>query len=378
MLSRILRAQVLPLVLVSQACSHGAADSADAGGPPTGGPGSDSGASSSGDASGSSASGGSGQGATSVSSDATSGSTTADPTTGASATSTSTTDATSSSTGEASTGPVDERAFLHVDAWSVWWNDRTRCGAERTFLEICQRRGDACGLYEQAYAACDAGKIVYGQVGPEKQGEPLCQRSALPDVGGCVAADYDFEALRFRWYGAEWQGNWPVATLKVFPAGVDWTGGGELIALSNVPGAAQAAMAGIDNHGLGSGCAMLGVTQGDDKYLRPFGGFAYVEVPTGVPVTVAVMAATNFGDKPFQGCQRGAPTQDPWVQAPPGAQLGCVYVEEQVVFSPGRHYSWRYGQLAELPAPGPPPELVAGFALPEVGVTLDGPDACAL
>lgn len=362
----------LLFLLAPCACSHGdLSTDASSGGP---GPGI-------------AASGGATQDATadptSALTDATGGSTddaTTAPTTTTTTTTTtvttlgSTSDATSGTTG----APADDRAFLHVDAWSVWWNDRTRCGAERTFLEICQLRGGDCGLYEQAYAACDPGKIVYGQVGPEKQGEALCQRSKVPAIGGCVAADYDFDALRFSWYGAEWQGNWPVATLKVFPQGVDWKGGGELIALSNLPGAAQAAMAGIDNHGLGTGCAMLGVTEGDDKYLRPFGGFAYVEVPTGVPVTVAVMAAGNFADQPFQGCSRGAATQDPWITGAPGAELGCVYVLADVVFTPGKHYAWRYGQLGELPAPAPPPELVAGFALPEVGVDLYGPDACAL
>lgn len=285
-------------------------------------------------------------------------------------------DATTSSATTDVTGGDPTRAYLHVDAWSVWWNDRTRCGAERTFQEICQRQGGDCGLYDQAVAACDPNTIVYGQVGPEKQGEALCQRGMHPDIGGCVAADYDFDALRFWWYGAEWQGNWPVATIKLFPQGVDWKGGGEVVAFSNVPGAAQAAMAGIDNHGLGSGCAMPGVTSGDDKYLHPFGGFAWIEVPTATPLTLAVMAASNFGDMPFAGCNRGMATQDPWITAAPGATLGCVHVAEDVVFTAGKHYMWRYGQLAELPEPAPPPELVAGFALPAVGLDVTSIDAC--
>ncbi|MCA9658647.1 MAG: hypothetical protein KC486_09900, partial [Myxococcales bacterium] len=95
---------------------------------------------------------------------------TATATTGASTTASTST--TASSTDGATTGaPTDGRAFLHADLWSVWWNDRTRCGAERTFLEICQRRGDDCGLYEAAVAACNPLQVVYGQVGPEKQGE---------------------------------------------------------------------------------------------------------------------------------------------------------------------------------------------------------------
>ncbi len=286
-------------------------------------------------------------------------------------------DATSSGgvTGDATTGEPDPRAYLHADLWSTWWNDRTRCGAERTFLEICERRGEACSLYQQAYAACDPSKIIYGQVGPEKQGEALCQRGKFPAIGGCVASAYDFAALRFYWYGAEWQGNWPVATLKVFPAGADWKGGGELIALSNHPGKAQAAIAAITNHGLDYGCVMPG-SDGDDRYLRPFGAFAWVEVPTGQPVTVVGAAATNFGDMAFAGCNRGQATQDPWVTASSGAQLGCVYVVENMVFEPGKHYAWRYGQLVEVA--GPPAEIVAGFALPELGVDVGDRDACAL
>ncbi|MCA9638372.1 MAG: hypothetical protein KC420_20220, partial [Myxococcales bacterium] len=274
--------------------------------------------------------------------------------------------------------PADDRAYLHADLWSVWWNDRTRCGAERTFLEICQRRGDACSQYQAAVDACDPNMIVYGQVGPEKQGEQLCQRGKYPAVGGCVASAYDFNTLRFYWYGAEWQGNWPWATLKIFPQGADWTGGGELVALSSLPGYTQAAMSQIQNHGYGYGCAMLGTTQGDAKYLRPFGGFAWVEVPTNTPVTLAAAAAPNFADQAFAGCNRGEATQDPWITDAPGAQLGCVYVQENMVFEPGKHYVWRYGKIEALASAGPPPEVIAGFALPEVGIDVSKRDACAL
>lgn len=282
------------------------------------------------------------------------------------------------SSGEPWEPDPDGPAFLHADVWSVFWNDRTRCGAERTFLEICERRGEAdCGLYEAALAACDPNVIVYGQVGPEQQGNELCRRGNLPDIGGCVASQYDFDALRFNWYGAEWQGNWPAATLKVFAAGADWTGGGELVALSNLPGHAQAAMSGTDNHGLGWGCAMQGATSGDAAYQTPFGGFAWVEVPTEQPVTVVAAAATNFADQPFQGCGRGSATQEPWVTGAPGSTLGCVYVQD-FHFEPGHHYAWRYGQIVELDQPGPPPEIVAGFALPQVGLDVTTRDACTL
>lgn len=282
------------------------------------------------------------------------------------------------STGEPWEPDPQGPAFLHADVWSVFWNDRTRCGAERTFLEICQRRGEAdCSLYEAAHAACDPSQIVYGQVGPEQQGNELCSRGNYPDEGGCVAASYDFDLLRFHWYGAEWQGNWPAATLKVFPAGAEWTGGGELVALSNLPGHAQAAMSGIDNHGLGYGCAMRGVSSGDAAYQTPFGGFAWVEVPTDQPVTVVAAAATNFADQPFQGCGRGQVTQEPWVSEAPGATLGCVYVQD-ITFEPGHHYAWRYGRIVELDQPLPPAEIVAGFALPQVGIDVTTPDACAL
>lgn len=54
-----------------------------------------------------------------------------------------------------------ERAFLHVDAWSVWWNDRTRCGAERTFHEICTRRAtEDCAPFKSAWDACNVNEIV--------------------------------------------------------------------------------------------------------------------------------------------------------------------------------------------------------------------------
>ena len=255
----------------------------------------------------------------------------------------------------------DGPAFLHADVWSTFWNDRTRCGAEVTFLEICQRRGEAdCAQYEAAVGACDPNMIVYGQVGPEQQGNELCSRGNHPDIGGCVASSYDFDTLRFNWYGAEWQGNWPIATIKIFEQGADWTGGGELIAFSNLPGHGQAAMSGIDNHGLGYGCAMQGATSGDEAYQSRFGGFAWIEVPVGEPVTVVSAAATNFADQQFQGCSRGSATQDPWVTAPPGAELGCVHLVD-ITFEAGHHYYLQYGQVTELAAPGPPAELVAAF-----------------
>ena len=287
-------------------------------------------------------------------------------------------DGSDQSTGEPWEPDPNGPAFLHADVWSVFWNDRTRCGAERTFLEICERRGEAdCSTYQAAYDACDPNQIVYGQVGPEQQGNELCRRGSYPDIGGCVAAQYDFDALRFHWYGAEWQGNWPAATLKVFPAGADWTGGGELVAMSNLPGRAQAAMSGIDNHGLGWGCAMPGETSGDAAYQTPFGGFAWIEVPTDQPVTVVAAAATNFADHPFQGCSRGDATQQPWVTGAPGSTLGCVYVQD-VQFEAGHHYVWRYGTIVELDQPGPPAEIIAGFGLPSVGIDVATPDACAL
>ena len=81
------------------------------------------------------------------------------------------------------TTPADPSAYLHANVWSTWWNDRTRCGAERTFLRICQKRASgSCSLYQQAVAACNPSTIVYGQVGPEKQSEPLCQQSKYPSV----------------------------------------------------------------------------------------------------------------------------------------------------------------------------------------------------
>ncbi len=82
-------------------------------------------------------------------------------------------------------------------------------------------------------------------------------------------------------------------------------------------------------------------------------------MPTDAPVTVVTAAATNFGDQVFAGCNRGAATQD-------------------FAFEPGLHYDWRYGQLVELDAPSPPPEIVEIFADPLVGLDVSTPDACAL
>ena len=276
--------------------------------------------------------------------------------------------------------PADPSAYLHANVWSTWWNDRTRCGAERTFLRICQQRGaGSCSLYQLAVSACDPKKIIYGQVGPEKQKEALCNQSNYPSVGGCEAAKYDFAKLRFWWYGAEWQGNWPVATIKIFKKGQDWKGSGELIALSSVPGARQAAMSGIKNHGLGYGCAMAGKTGGSkaDQFRRPFGGFAWIKVPTGQAVTVAALAATNFAGYAFAGCSRGTVKQSPWITGAPGATLGCVHVQD-ITFKPGKHYYLSFGQIKELATAAPPKELVDGFKLPGVGINITSRSACKL
>lgn len=169
-----------------------------------------------------------------------------------------------------------------------------------------------------------------------------------------------------------------MATLKVFPQGKDWKGGGELIALSTHPGLTQAAMAGLVNHGLGWGCAMQGQTSGDAAYRTPFGGFAWVEVPVGTKVSVVAMASSNFAGQAFAGCSRGAATRTPWVAAPPGAQLGCVYVQENVTFEAGRHYLWRHGKISQLSASGPPQDLRDAFARPEVSKNVATRDACKL
>jgi hypothetical protein len=280
----------------------------------------------------------------------------------------------------------DPRAWLHVDAWSIFWNDRTRCGAERTFLDICERRRDDCALYRRAWEACDPARVVYGQVGPSQQGERLCQRGRFPDVGGCDARRYDFDRLRFSWYGAEWQGNWPFATVKVFPAGTREPSallGAGMVAFSSLPGAPQAAMGGVTNHGLdrdGDGrpdrgaCVMRGATTGDAAYQSPFGAFAWIELPTGRPVTLVVAAGTNFADRAFSGCSRGAATQSPWVTSPPGAQLGCVYVIEQE-FQSGRHYVFRYGRVEALTGTSPPTEIIDGFM--RAGVDVRDATSCA-
>ena len=282
--------------------------------------------------------------------------------------------------GKKDTAPSDPSAYLHANVWSTWWNDRTRCGAERAFLRICQKRGGSCGTYQKAVSVCDPSKTVNGQVGPEKQGESLCQQSKYPSIGGCVASKYDFDKLRFWWYGAEWQGNWPVATIKVFKQGTDWKGGGELVALSNVPGAKQAAMSGIKNHGYGYGCAMAGKTSGSkaDRYRRPFGGFAWISVPTNQKLTVAALAASNFAGYSFAGCSRGLVTQSPWISGAPGATLGCVHVLQNVVFSPGKHYYWSHGLIKQLPTAAPPKELIDGFNLPGVGINIKSKGACKL
>jgi hypothetical protein len=43
--------------------------------------------------------------------------------------------------------------------------------------------------------------------------------------------------------------------------------------------------------------------------------------------------------------------------------LGCVDIAGDVLFAPGKHYAWRYGQLTELADPAAPADIVAGFAL---------------
>jgi S-methylmethionine-dependent homocysteine/selenocysteine methylase len=93
-------------------------------------------------------------------------------------------------------------------------------------------------------------------------------------------------------------------------------------------------------------------------------------------VTVVAAAGSNFADRAFAGCSRGMATQSPWLTGPPGATLGCVYAQEYR-FAPGRHYLLRYGRIEALPGAGPPADLVAVFALPEVGLDIRSNAACA-
>jgi hypothetical protein len=278
----------------------------------------------------------------------------------------------------ADTGPPgDDRAFLHADLWSTWWNDRTRCGAERTFVEICERASDRdCEPYRAAYAACDPSRVVYGQVGPEQSGERLCMRGVLPAVGGCDARAYDFTQLRFHWYGAEWAGNWPWATIKIFEAGAtepsSWSGGG-LVTLSSLPNDARSGTAGAPDHVLGAepACVLRSPTSGDAAYRTPFGAFAWIEVPTDRPVTIVAAASTNFGDMAFAGCSRGTATASPWITGAPGATLGCMHVIERR-FDAGRHYVLHHGVIEELASAAPPADLLAAFSLP--GAMAEGCD----
>ena len=136
-------------------------------------------------------------------------------------------------------------------------------------------------------------------------------------------------------------------------------------------------MSGTANHGLNYGCAMRGSTSGDNAYRRPFGGFAWIEVPTERSVTVVGMAATNFSDRSFSGCRRGSATQSPWIPGAPGSILGCVYVHT-VTFRPGRHYYFSFGRISELPGVGPPQEIVDGFALSGSGIDVRTRDVCKL
>lgn len=87
--------------------------------------------------------------------------------------------------------------------------------------------------------------------------------------------------------------------------------------------------------------------------------------------------ATNFADRPVDGCQRGAPSQSPWIAGAPGATLGCIYTVD-ITFKPGRHYYWHHGLIEELPRAGPPQALVDGFALPELGVDITTKGSCKL
>ena len=169
-----------------------------------------------------------------------------------------------------------------------------------------------------------------------------------------------------------------MATIKVFKQGADWKGGGELVALSSHPGATQAAMSGIKNHGYGYGCAMAGKSSGSkaDQFRRPFGGFAWIRVPAGQKLLVAAMASSNFAGYAFAGCSRGTVKQTPWITDAPGATMGCVYVHPGVTFKAGAHYYWSHGQFTELKTPAPPAELSAGFGL--AGKKITTRDACKL
>lgn len=136
-----------------------------------------------------------------------------------------------------------------------------------------------------------------------------------------------------------------------------------------------------DGHGGGSsggagGVSASGGVGGADAEPWPSGG--WVEVPAGQPLTIAVASSDNFGNHAFAGCQRGAATQSPWVTSPPGAQLGCVYVNENVVLQAGKHYFWQYGNLTELPTPAPPKLIVDAFKLPGVGIDVTKKDNCKL
>lgn len=310
--------------------------------------------------------------------------------------------------------PTSGPAYLHGDVWYFWHNGRVACDAQHRWLWLCEQRlgAGSCAIERGYYEDCLNAGPYYGPAtncddctpAPHIPNWGVCQPQHFPekrddrrpDQGGnpCDTRNFDYDALRTsdRRYGLDWWGAGHTAarhmTLKIYDQGQDPLAnegqGDALAVLSTHPGEHEAFMDGRSNHPYAgsarqrAGC--LPSLEGDNEQPMPgqnFGAFAWVEVPTDRPVTMAISWHGPVGGdvglqcltgKYFFPGDFGAHGVDgkPWFVSSP-----CWDITSNFQFEPGAHYVIDHMGLRKLDGcDGPPAHILdvvapserAGFA----------------
>jgi hypothetical protein len=302
--------------------------------------------------------------------------------------------------------PSQGPAYVHGDLWAYWHNYRVACDAQHKWLWVCEQRlgADACGPERQRFEDCwnargdfPASNWENATPTPHSPNWGVCQPHHWPEKNSaesrpgndvpCDTSRFDYDTLRTGdpRYGVDWWAggiSMRHLSLKVFDGDHDIvTSQGRadgMVNLSTHPGEEEAFMSGLSNHnypGAARDGCLPSLTGGDEEPWpsQNFGAFAWLEVPSARPVTLAASWIGTVGGNIADGCIRqpwafpasfSAHSVDgkPWFTSSP-----CWDVQRNVQLEPGAHYLWDVHGFHKMEScDGPPQQLreVLGSCVP--------------
>lgn len=291
--------------------------------------------------------------------------------------------------------PPEGPAYVHGDLWAFWHNYRVACDAQHKWLWVCEQRlgPEACGPERGRFEECWSARGDFPPSNwdnstptPHSPNWGVCQPHHWPEKNSperrpgnsvpCDTSGFDYAALRTSdpRYGVDWWAgsvSMRHLSIKVFEGDHDIIASqgraDGIVNLSTHPGEDEAFMGGLGNHNypgaLRDGC--LPVLSGEDEDPWPhqnFGAFAWLEVPSGRPVTLAASWIGTVGGNIADGCIRApwtfpgsfashAEPGKPWFISNP-----CWDVQRNVQLEPGAHYVWDLHGFRKLDTCDGPPE----------------------